>query len=81
MTSPLKLVAVNNQPEKRERLTARGLHQLADQFIRDVRAGRIAKARGVASERHLPPIGIAAVAMWMARAGMSEAEILSVVAG
>lgn len=81
MPNALKLVAANPQPAARERLTAHGLHRLADQFVRDIRAGRIAKARGVAAERHLPPIGIAAVATWMARAGASESEILSVVAG
>ena len=81
MTSTLKLVVANEQPVTQGRLTAQGLHQLADQFIRDIRAGRLTKARGVASELHLPPIGIAAVATWMSRAGASEAEILSVVTG
>ena len=81
MTNALKLVADNPQPGRHERLSAHGLHRLADQFLRDIRAGRVAKARGIAFELHLPPIGIAAIATWMTRAGASEAEILSVVAG
>lgn len=79
MKNSLRLVADNPVSLPVKRLDARSLHQLADQFLRDVRAGKLAKARGVAAERHLPPIDIAAIAMWMTRAGASEAEILSVV--
>lgn len=80
MNSALKLVADNSRPALGGRLDARSLHRLADQFLRDIRAGRIAKARSIAAEQHLPPIGIAAIATWMSRAGASEAEILSIVA-
>lgn len=79
MKNALRVVAGNPESTSKGRIDAHSLHRLANQFLRDIRAGRLVKARGIIAESRLSPIGIAAIATWMTRAGASEAEILSVV--
>ncbi len=79
MNTHLKLVADNPDLISRPRLDGRGLHELADRLIEQVRAGHANYAQVLASFQNLSPLAIATVATWMARAGLSEAEILKVV--
>ena len=79
MKTSLRLVSSNPCSQPHERLSARGLHLLADQCTHEVQAGRTEAARFLACKWHLPPIGIAALATWMTHAGLSEDEILRVV--
>lgn len=79
MNTHLKLVADNPVSAPPGRLNGRELHQLADMLTSEVQAGRSEAARFLASLQKLSPFGIAVIATWMTRAGLSEAEILEVV--
>lgn len=76
----LQLVADNPGPARPVRLDARALHSLADKLAGTLRAGRSDLARATVRQLSLSPIGIAAVATWMLRQGVSEADILRLVA-
>jgi hypothetical protein len=52
---------------------------LADRLTERERTGQHERARELAAQQCLSPIAIATVATWMARAGLSEAEILRVI--
>ena len=80
MNAHLKLVSDNPVFVSGARLNGRALHQLADMLTEEVRAGRYDLARFLASLHKLSPFAIAVVATWMTRAGLSEADILSIVA-
>ncbi len=79
MNTHLKLVSDNKSHAVRGRLDGRALHQLADRLTEEVRANRYEVARLLASLHNLSPFGIAIVATWMTKAGLSEADILTVV--
>lgn len=79
MNAHLKLVADNPVSAPTGRLSGRELHLLADMLTAEVQAGRSEAARFLASLQKLSPFGIALIATWMTRAGLSEAEILDVV--
>lgn len=74
----LKLVTGNPAATSGTRPDGRELHQLADRLIEAVRAGCQESAQDLVSRYELSPFGVAAVATWMSRAGLSEAEILAV---
>lgn len=76
----LQLVSDNPGPSSPARLDARTLHSLADKLAGAVHAGRGDLARILMRQLCLPPIGIAAVATWMVRQGVSEADVLKLVA-
>jgi hypothetical protein len=79
MSTHLKLVADNPRLIARPRLDGRGLHDLANRLTEQVKAGHPNYAQVLASLQNLSPFAIATVATWMARAGLSETEILQVV--
>ncbi len=79
MNTHLKLVSDNPGSVSSARLDGRALHQLADVLTEEVRAGRFELAHFLAALQKLSPFGIAVIATWMTRAGLSEAEILNVV--
>lgn len=79
MGAALKLVSDNPRLASRARHDGRSLHRLADCLTERVRTGQHERARELAALQCLSPIAIATVATWMARAGLSEAEILRVI--
>jgi hypothetical protein len=79
MTTHLKLVSDNPISASGGRLDGRALHQLADRLTEEIQTGHSKVARVLASLEHLSPFGVAIVATWMTKAGLSEAEILEVV--
>ncbi len=79
MNTHLKLVSDNQSPVPRGRPDARTLHQLADKLTEEVQAGHYEVARVLASFYELSPFGIAIIATWMTKAGLSEVDILKVV--
>jgi hypothetical protein len=80
MSTQLRLVAVNPNPVRRQQVTAVGLHVLADHLTTQVRLGNADVAHVIAAHERLNPLGIAVVATWMSRAGLSEDQIIRVVA-
>lgn len=80
MNTQLRLVADNPHVVSRDRADGTALRQLAERLILAVRVGGAEAARRAAASERLSPIGIAAVAAWMVRAGVSEREILRVIA-
>ena len=79
MNTPLKLVSDNRILVPSVRLNGRELHQLADRLTEEVQAGHVEVAHVLASVQRLSPFGIAVIATWMTKAGLSEAEIMGVV--
>jgi hypothetical protein len=80
MSAHLKLVSDNPTPPLRIRPDGRALHRLADRLTEEIQAGHPELAQVVASFQHLSPFDVAIVATWMTKAGLSETEILEVVA-
>ena len=78
MNGPLKLVADNPGVKPLCRTSGAALHALANRLAAGVRAGDAAGVRSAVAREALSPIGIAAVATWMLRAGLNESEIMSV---
>jgi hypothetical protein len=78
MKGGLRLVVDNPEATVRGHLRGAALHQLADCLTMAVRSGDAVAVRAEVRRAELPPICIAAVATWMLRAGLDEAEILSV---
>lgn len=78
MNTHLKLVSENEISTPNARLDGRALHRLADRLTEEVHAGRYEVAHLLASLQKLSPFGIAIVATWMTRAGLSESDILNV---
>lgn len=60
------------------RLDGQTLHRLADRLTAQVQAGNTQFAHVIAAIENLTPFGVAVVAMWMWRAGLSEQQILDV---
>lgn len=79
MNAHLKLVSDHPVPAPSVRPDGRALHQLADRMTAEVLAGHSEAAHALASLQNLSPFGIAIVATWMAKAGLSEREILNTV--
>lgn len=79
MSTHLRLVADNPSSISQPRLDGRALHDLADRLTAQVQAGHANYAQVLVSLQKLSPLGIATIATWMVRAGLSEAEILNVV--
>jgi hypothetical protein len=80
MSAQLRLVAANPNPEPRQRMTGVALHRLADCLTTQVQIGNSDAAHRIAADEHLSPLGIAVVATWMCRAGLTEDQIIRVVA-
>lgn len=79
MGAALKLVSDNPRLSSRARHDGHSLHLLADCLTERVRIGQHERARELVALQCLSPIAIATVATWMARSGLSEDEILSVI--
>lgn len=79
MNTHLKLVSDHPVSAPTPRLNGRELHQLADILSAEVRAGHRELAHCLVAMQKLSPFGIAVIATWMTKAGLSEAEILDVV--
>lgn len=79
MNAHLKLVSDHPVAASSVRPNGQALHQLADRMTAEVQAGRFEVARALVSPQNLSPFGIAIVATWMAKAGLSEGEILNAV--
>lgn len=79
MSAHLRLIQSNSQPAPHRRHDGPALHQLADRLTEQVQAGNPELAHVVAALENLNPFGVAVVATWMARAGVSEEQILDVV--
>lgn len=80
MTAHLRLASSNSHPAPGRKLSLAALHTLADRLIRQVRAGKAVQAHATIANEHLSPLGIAVLATWLYRAGLSEDQILDVVA-
>jgi len=79
MSAQLVLASVNTNPVLQSRLDGRALHDLADRLTEQVQAGHPELAQVIPAFENLSPFGIAIVATWMSRAGLSEKQILEVV--
>jgi hypothetical protein len=80
MTAHLKLVSDHPISTSNVRLDGLALHRLADRLTNDIKSGHVELAHAVASLQKLSPFAIAIIATWMARAGLSERDILKAVA-
>ena len=80
MGTPLRVITGNPAVVRRAHLNGRELHGLADNLSRQVQAGNTMAARLVASRADLNPLSISVLATWMTRSGLSEEQILQVVA-
>lgn len=80
MKPRLRLVADNPDPVRRTHPDGRSLFRLADRLTDQVRRGNTRFAHQVAVGEHLNPLGIAVVASRMYRAGLTEDQIIAVVA-
>lgn len=81
MSALLRLVASNTRSTGCRRVDAATLHRLADHLTAQVQAGNDRQAHALVVNQQLNPIGVAAVATWMSRAGLSESQILAVIIG
>ncbi len=79
MKSQLKLASNNSHPAPGRKISISALHQLAERLIGQIQTGHAAQAHAAISDEHLNPLGIAVIATWMYRAGLSEDQILAVV--
>ncbi len=79
MSARLQLVSANPHPKLHSRLNGPALHQLADRLTEQVRQGHPEFAQVIAAFENLNPLGVAVVATWMTRAGLSEEQIIEVV--
>ena len=80
MGTPLRVITGNPAVVRRAHLNGRELHGLADSLSKQVQAGNTMAARLVASRADLNPLSISVLATWMTRSGLSEEQILQVVA-
>jgi len=80
MGAKLRVIAGNPSVVRGARLSGKELHWLADSLTRQVQAGNTMVARLIASRAHLNPLNISVLATWMSRSGLSEDQILQVVA-
>ncbi len=80
MKAKLRLASNNTHPAPGRKISIAALHQLADRLIGQVRSGNALQAHDTVADEHLNPLGIAVLATWLYRAGLSEGQILDVVA-
>jgi hypothetical protein len=81
MSAQLQLVVVNQPPPKRARHhDAIELRQLASRLSGHVRSGYVGFAHAAVQNEALSPIEVGIVATWMFRSGLSESQILAVMA-
>lgn len=80
MQAQLRLASSNAHPAPGRKLSIVALHRLAERLIGQVRTGKAAQAHAMIAKERLSPLGIAVLATWMYRAGLSEGQILEVVA-
>ena len=80
MKAQLRLASNNAHPAPSRKISIAALHQLAERLIGQVRNGNAIQAHATILNEHLNPLGIAVLATWMYRAGLSEDQILAVVA-
>lgn len=79
MANHLRLVSTNPDLPTGGHVDGRTLHRLADGLIALVKSGELGLARTTVAMQHLSPFGIAIVARWMVRSGLTEEQILQVV--
>lgn len=79
MQAQLRLASSNSNPTPGRKLSIAALHQLAERIIGQVRNGKNRQAHAAITKAHLHPLGIAVVATWMYRAGLSEDQIIAIV--
>jgi hypothetical protein len=79
MQAQLRLASSNSNPTPGRKLSIAALHQLAERLIGQVRNGKACQAHDAITKAHLHPLGIAVVATWMYRAGLSEDQIIAIV--
>lgn len=79
MTAHLRLVSDNPLSGPSGRPDGLALHRLADMLTAEIRAGHYEVAHRLVSRQKLSPFGVAIVATWLTKAGVSEVEILDVV--
>ena len=80
MVTKLSLVSVNPRPVRGRQHDPAALHRLADRLTDHVQAGHAGAAHVIARAEQLNPMDTATIATWMARAGLSETQILAVMA-
>jgi hypothetical protein len=80
MGTPLRVITGNPAVVRRAHLNGQELRGLADNLSKQVHAGNTMAARLVASRADLNPLSISVLATWMTRSGLSEEQILQVVA-
>jgi hypothetical protein len=76
----LRVIAGNPSVVRGPHLNGRELHWLADSLTTQVQAGNTFLAHLIASRANLNPLNISVLATWMSRSGLSEHQILEVVA-
>lgn len=79
MKPQLRLASNNSHPTRGRKLSVAALHQLAERLIGQVQCGNARQAHAAITNEHLHPLGIAVVATWMYRAGLSEDQIIAIV--
>ncbi len=79
MGAQLKIVA-GNPFACGGHLNGKELHSLANDLTQQVQTGNTLLAHLIASRAHLNPLNISILATWMSRSGLSEEQILQVVA-
>jgi hypothetical protein len=79
MKAKLRLASNNTHPAPGRKISIAALHQLAERLIGQVRKGNSRQAHAAITDEHLNPLGIAVIATWMYRAGLSEDQILAIV--
>lgn len=80
MKAPLRVIPGNPHASRGDRLSSRDLFCLATCLTEQVQAGNIQLAQLIASRAKLNPLSIAVLASCMSRSGLSEDQILQVVA-
>lgn len=80
METRLKVIAGNPAAVRGAHLNGKELHWLADSLTSLVLTGSPQVAHRIASRVRLNPLSISLLATWMSRSGLSEEQILQVVA-
>jgi hypothetical protein len=80
MRAQLKVIAGNPAAVRGAHLNGKELHWLADSLTSLVQTGNSQVAQQIASRVQLNPLNISVLTTWMNRSGLSEEQILQVVA-
>ena len=81
MNAHLQLVVNQPSPNRTPHHDANELRQLASRLTGHIRSGYVGFAHAAARNEALSPIEVGIVATWMFRSGLSESQILAVMAG